>query len=54
MAHETKGGGRIDGGTDQRGGVNTGYQISPQQRPPDPPPMKPATTTNPAPQPKKD
>jgi hypothetical protein len=48
MAEETKGGGFLNGVTSARGGVNTGYQIPQQQRPPDPPPMKPATTPTPA------
>jgi hypothetical protein len=52
---EQLGGGRLVGVTAVRGGVNPSYQISPQQRPPDPPPMKPATGTNqPATTPKKD
>lgn len=47
MPDERKGGGRLGPVTSIRGGVNTTYQIPQQQRPPDPPPMKPATEAKP-------
>lgn len=53
MADESKGGGLLSRVTSIRGGVNTTYQIPQQQRPPDPPPMKPATETKPPAQPPK-
>lgn len=55
MADESKGGGRLGPVTSIRGGVNPTYQIPQQQRPPDPPPMRPGPATNPpAPPTKKD